>query len=133
MATYSTNVTEPLVLRNYVTLSEPVDVPNGAVAHTAINRLGNTPAADGDYVAGIVSQDIDASTHAVAPVASCGYELLKVAPGSAIALDEAVAIDTNGHAIPWQAGYYELGRSMDEAAATGTLAMPFYIRLKLKG
>lgn len=100
-----------------------------AEAFLAYTRAGTLPAADGNYAAGVCTKSTPAEDRA-APIATVGYAIMRVKPGSVIAQDGAVSAAATGEAIPAAAGYV-LGHAQDSSTGTGTALAPHYIVIKL--
>lgn len=132
MALSQANVRSPLSLTNYIMLSEPVRLDATAKqSFTFVNRSGAYPTSGG-YVAGVISTDTAATE--VAPVATVGIEVVRVAIGETIAVDGPVASNAAGEAIalPGTGTPYTAGRALD--SSTGSQAgAPHYIRVKMAG
>lgn len=114
-------------LEQFRILTETVRVGGSAIAECrCINRAGIYPAANGNYVAGVVEQGGGAA--ALVSVITSGIAVVEV--GAAIsAVDTPLMADTNGKVRPVTdaATQYTVGRALDTATGTGTE----FIRIKL--
>jgi hypothetical protein len=126
------NVTNPLLLLvPDAKFAETVTKPGltTSTAFLAYGRNAALPAADGNYAAGVCLQDTLATDRAL-PIVASGYGIIRVKPGSIIAVDGAVSAAATGEAIPAAAGYV-LGRALDSSNGGGTALAPHYIVIKL--
>lgn len=126
------NVTNPLLLLVPDAKFCETVTKAGATTSTAFlayTRAGVLPAADGNYAAGVCTQDTLATDRAL-PIVASGYGIIRVKPGSSIAVDGPVSAAATGEAIPAAAGYV-LGRALDSSNGTGTVGAPHYIVIKL--
>lgn len=128
----ATNVRNPILLEVISPTTVETVTKVGATvaeAHLCYNRVGSIVGPDGAYHAGVCTKSTPATDRAL-PLATSGYAIVRVKPGSAIAVDGAVSVAATGEAIPASTGYV-IGRALDASTGTGTAQNPHFIRIKL--